>query len=118
MDGFEKLLKELQASKTYTTTQIRTVQDYAFGLSQRTCSAYFRLNSVITRYETLIRNRWQKKTVQQRGEILLKACPTMPLEHGANIVYRQELSLHTWERGPDPNSVQEISYGHTSKWRT
>ncbi|KAF2823904.1 hypothetical protein CC86DRAFT_384433 [Ophiobolus disseminans] len=75
------LLAKLHRNDPITPSMVTTIARHAAELGKNVCDDYGTLNNTMIRYEALIRKRWLKKTIAQRREVLLRACPNMPEAH-------------------------------------
>lgn len=79
--SLRELTAKLHRNCKPTPAVINALTVHASALSQDICTSFKTLNSIIIRHEALIRQRWIKKTIAQRRNILLAAWPDMPREH-------------------------------------
>jgi hypothetical protein len=61
----------------------------AANVSQNIFTAWRRLNAIVERHEAIIRNRWKKKSVVKRRELLCSVLPDIPHMHRPDVDWSQ-----------------------------
>ncbi|KAF2026076.1 hypothetical protein EK21DRAFT_92717 [Setomelanomma holmii] len=79
----KELATVLIANGNVTQATVDAIEHHASRLGESICNEYCPLNGIMTRYETLIRHRWTKKSIAQRKKTLQAAWPDIPEEEGA-----------------------------------
>lgn len=75
--SLEQLEQILQGNDTVAPLTIDAIEYHARKLESGICVLFHDLNNIVDRHESAIRERLIKKSVTQRREVLLTACPDL-----------------------------------------